>query len=291
MKTYNECIPCFAEQAYRAVSAFEATNEEEQGRLLRKTLRLLAEQDFSNTPPFMAQQIYRFLREETSIRDPYRQEKISSNKMMLKLLPEMKKRTRAASDPLEYALRLAIAGNIIDFGIGTWQEGIEIEDVISHALESNICMDSFNAFRERVKSSANILYLGDNSGEIVMDRILIEEIGAHKVTFAVRGQPILNDVTLQEAEETGITKLTRTVENGSDAPGTILRDCSPGFQKRFRQADMVISKGQGNYETLSDCPREIFFLLKVKCPVVAKTTGHPQGSVMLYHKPAGANRS
>ncbi|OQA21119.1 MAG: hypothetical protein BWY63_01362 [Chloroflexi bacterium ADurb.Bin360] len=120
-------------------------------------------------------------------------------------------------------------------------------------------------------SACDILYLADNAGEIVLDRLLIEALGPARVTVAVRGAPVINDATM----------------DGSDAPGTVLSDCSEAFQERFRKADLVISKGQGNFETLSGAPRDVCFLFKVKCPVISSNVGLPPGTQALLWSRAG----
>ena len=135
-----------------------------------------------------------------------------------------------------------------------------------------------------VRSVDNILYLGDNCGEIVFDRLLIEQLPLHKVTFAVRGSSVINDATLADAEATGMTDLVKVIDNGSDAPGTIIENCSDAFRQRFDRADLVISKGQGNYEALSDVDKDIFFLLKAKCPLIAQYIGCDLGSPVIFSR-------
>ncbi len=142
---------------------------------------------------------------------------------------------------------------------------------------------SIEKFKEAVLSANKILYLGDNSGEIVFDRLLIEQLPYDKVTYAVRGYPVINDVTMDDAVATGITKLVTVIDNGSDAPGTILDECSDKFKRVFHDADMIISKGQGNYESLSDSNKNIFFIFKVKCRVVAENTKSALGSMVIQN--------
>ncbi|MCK5255186.1 MAG: DUF89 family protein, partial [Deltaproteobacteria bacterium] len=124
----------------------------------------------------------------------------------------------------------------------------------------------------------------DNAGEIVFDRLFIEQLPREKVTYVVRGEPIINDVTIEDAREVDMFELVDVIDNGSDAPGTILETCSHEFQKRFASSDLVIAKGQGNYETLSDINKRIFFLLQVKCPVIAKDIGFEVGSFVVKAK-------
>ena len=128
-----------------------------------------------------------------------------------------------------------------------------------------------------------ILYLGDNTGEIMCDKILIEELVrcGKKVTFVTRGEPTINDATLADARYVGLDKVATVITNGSDAPGTRLEDCSPKFVAAFQSAELIISKGQGNFEGLSDVPGPIFFLFKVKCPVIALEVDAKIGTVAL----------
>ncbi|AKJ64086.1 damage-control phosphatase ARMT1 family protein [Kiritimatiella glycovorans] len=290
MQTYVECIPCFARQSLAAARAFAPGDEARQISLMTDALGYLAHCDVRRSPPAIARDVYRMLREKTGVQDPYAEEKHRSTEQVLELIPELEASFDEAADPLEHGVRLAIAGNIIDFGAGDWAKTGDLRAVIAHALETKICMESFEYFRQRLSGAERILYLGDNCGEVVFDRLLIERLPRGKVTFAVRGSPIINDVTRREAVEAGIDACADIVENGSDAPGTILEDCAPGFRRRFEEADLIISKGQGNYETLNENRKEIFFLLKVKCPVVARTTGREEGTVLLYRKPASSGR-
>jgi len=156
----------------------------------------------------------------------------------------------------------------------------QVHEAIDHALEAPLEAD-LAGFAETISSAKDILYLADNAGEIVFDRLLIEQMPLKKVTLAVKGAPIINDATMKDAEATGLTELVEVIDNGSDAPGTILEDCSEAFRQRFDEADMVIAKGQGNYETLSEADKDIFFVLKAKCSVIARDLGCQVGSLIL----------
>jgi uncharacterized protein with ATP-grasp and redox domains len=138
-------------------------------------------------------------------------------------------------------------------------------------------------FRQAVNDAREILYIADNAGEIVFDRLLIERLPIEKVTVAVKGSPVINDVTMEDALVAGLPRIVEVIDNGSDAPGTILESCSGYFQERFEKADLVIAKGQGNYETLSDIDKNIFFILKAKCPVIARDIGCEVGQ-MIFQK-------
>jgi len=282
MKTHLDCIPCFARQALEAVrriSVDPAVHE----RVLREVLRWAADVDMDQPPPVMAQRLHRRLREIIGVEDPYRAAKDAQNRLALDLLPSLEVEVRSAADPLDMAVRLAIAGNVIDMGVNGAVTEAEVRESVAQALRQPLAGD-LDGFRRAVAEARNILYLADNAGEIVFDRILIERLPAGRVTLAVRGAPIINDATRADARAAGLEGLVEIIDNGSDAPGTLLRDCGRDFRRRFAEADMVLAKGQGNFETLSEERRLIFFLFKVKCPVIAEDSGWPVGTHVLSRR-------
>ena len=259
------------------ITSDEAIHE----RLLREVLRVLGEMDLRQSPPAMAQRIHRLIRELTGESDPYLAAKDRFNRLGLNIYPELKARVEHSADPLETAIRLAIAGNVIDMGVNNHLGDEEVHEAIDHALKSPFDAD-LAAFREATLSAKDILYLADNAGEIVFDKLLIEQLPLEKVTVAVKGSPIINDATMADAETAGLAELVEIIDNGSDAPGTILDDCSKAFRQRFDETDLVIAKGQGNYETLSDVNKDIFFILKAKCPVISRNLDCEVGSLVLW---------
>ncbi|MFA7256863.1 MAG: ARMT1-like domain-containing protein [Kiritimatiellales bacterium] len=281
MNTTLHCIPCFVRQtldACRMVTDDPALHEQ----IMRDVLRWMSEMDLSLSPPELAQRIHRRLRELTGVEDPYRKQKDEHNQMALKLLPGLRTQVAASDDSLMTATHLAIAGNIIDLGAKSGLAENEVQDAILHASEKPLEGD-LETFRKEVARAGTILYLTDNCGEIVFDTLLIEQLGAKRVTLAVRGRPIINDATPMDAKTAGLNQIVPVIGNGSDAPGTLIEDCSEEFRKAFDSADLIISKGQGNFETLNDCGKNIFFLLKVKCPVVAESVCLPVGTHILRH--------
>jgi len=279
MKTYFECIPCLLRQtleAARLTTDDEAIHEQ----VIRKVLRAASEMNLRKSPPLMAQHIHRLIRQITDDNDPYRDIKDRFNHFALELYPELKEGIEWSREPLDTAIRLAIAGNIIDSGVNHHIDETQVHNAIKHALTAPLAGDP-EEFREAVSEAKDILYLADNAGEILFDRLLIEQMPLKKVTLAVKGSPVINDACLVDAQATGIADLVEVIDNGSDAPGTILAECSEGFKRRFENADLIIAKGQGNYETLSDVKKDIFFVLKVKCPVIAKHIGCEVGSLIL----------
>ena len=287
MRVYLDCLPCFMRQALDA--ARMATDDPVAQRdVLDRVAKLLPTVPFEATPIDMGQIVHRLVREVTGVADPYKEVKKESNDLGLELYQTLESQVLGSAHPLLTAIKIAGAGNIIDFGpkLAMDADGsIEraLNDSFAQALQGALDPDEYSAFKERLDGVNEVLYLGDNAGEIVCDKILIEELVklGKKVTFVTRGAPTINDVTLEDARYVGMDRVATVITNGSDAPGTRLSDCSPQFMKAFNSAQFIISKGQGNFEGLSDVPGPIFFLFKVKCPVIARETGAEIGAVVL----------
>ncbi len=280
MRTYLECIPCFLRAAVsvsRKMSDDPAVHE----RVVREVLRMAAEMSFEQSPPEMSRLIHKLLREETGNDDPYRAAKLEANAYALSLLPALRELVVKAVDPFALATRLAIAGNIIDLGTRSEVTEDEIAATLKQALGDPLDGALVESFRAAVAGSQRILYLADNAGEIVLDRLLLEQLPTERVTVAVRGRPVINDATLEDAQAAGLHELTRVIDNGGDAPGTVLSLCSPEFRREFHESDLIIAKGQGNFETLCDTDFNIYFLFQAKCPVIAREAGCRLGQAVL----------
>ncbi|RLB30909.1 MAG: hypothetical protein DRG87_03835 [Deltaproteobacteria bacterium] len=278
-----ECIPCFVRQAYEAVR-FVTDDQKSRERIVKQVLFRMANESFDKTPPSVGGDIHRIVRCLSGERDPYLEIKKDSNELAMRLMPSFKAHIRSSPDPFETALRLAIAGNVIDSAQGDRISEQVIQDAVSQSLDQSISKDIINELREQIGKATHILYLGDNAGEIVFDRLLIEELDGCHITFAVRGAPILNDALIDDARMAGLDTLVEVVDNGSDVPGTILEECSDDFRRSFMDTDLVIAKGQGNYETLGEEQKKIFFLLQAKCPVIARDIGCEQGDMAIVKK-------
>ena len=237
-------------------------------QVIRDTLQWAGAMDLNQTPPAMAQRIHRRLREITGRNDPYRLAKDRLNSLALELIPELRAKIESANDPLVMATRLAIVGNVMDMGVNGNLTVTEVHNALNLALTEPF-FGELDRFRQAITESKSVLYLADNAGEIAFDRLLVEQISPKHVTVAVRGSPVINDATIIDAQAVGLDKIAEVIDNGSDAPGTILSDCNPEFRHRFAEANLIIAKGQGNYETLSNEPGNLFFLFKVKCSVIA----------------------
>ncbi len=280
MKMFADCIPCFMNQALTA-SRMATDDSSVHDRTLRMAAAALAETDSTMTPPAMAQMIHRIIRTESGVADPYAEVKERFNAFALELYPELKRMVAESSDPFETAVRLAIAGNIIDFGASNHLRDEAVTIAIRESLQCDLDHGTLTAMREEIAAAETILYLCDNTGEIVFDRVLIEELPLERVTAVVRGAPIINDATMADAKNVGLTDLVRVIDNGTDAPGTILKQCDAELRSLFDAADVIIAKGQGNYETLSDVPRPIYHVLRIKCPVIARDVGCDVGSSLV----------
>ena len=276
MKTYLDCIPCFFNQALRAGRI--ATNDERKiKRILDEIGMVLKDIPLENTPPETGRIIYEKVREITGIYDPYKEIKIESTQKALSLYHSLKKKVEQSDDNLLAAIRIAIAGNIIDFAVN---RNIDIEQEIHEVCKKDFAIYDYTKFKEYLDKTDEILFIGDNAGESVFDRILMEEI-KKPVVYVVRDEPVINDVTYDDALLAGIDTVATIVSSGTNAPGAILTTCSSKFIKIYNDAKCVISKGQGNYEGLSDEKKPIFFMLKAKCYVIAKDIGVTEGDIVL----------
>ena len=285
MKTSLDCIPCLLRQsldAARLVSSDPSVHEQ----IVRDALHWTGEMDLNQSPPAIAQRIQRRLRELAGVIDPYREAKVWQNRMAMELIPKFRAEVKAAKDPLLMAARLAIAGNVIDMGVNGNLTEADVQQVLNQALTEPFFGEE-DRFREAIAQAKSILYLADNAGEIAFDRLLVEQISPKRVTFVVRGAPVLNDATLVDARTVELDQIVEVIDNGSDAPGTILTDCNQELRDRFANADLIIAKGQGNFETLSNEPGNLFFLFKVKCLVIADLVNQPIGMQMLVHSRLG----
>ncbi len=282
MKIYLGCIPCFARQAVEAAK-MSTNNPATREKIVREALKKAAAIPFDKTPPHMGMEIHRIIRRTVGDTDPYKELKDRYNKKAIDIYGELKKLVQESDNRLETAVRIAIAGNIIDFGITTTDSIIHLTEVVEETLKKPFAINDFEQFSREIEKANRILYLADNAGEILFDRILIEEIPDYtrKVTVAVKGHPVINDATIEDARQVGLTDLVRVIENGSDAPGTILETCSREFIEEIEHSDLVISKGQGNYETLSESKYNVYFLLKAKCPVIAVDLGVEVGDIII----------
>lgn len=284
MRIYLDCYPCFLRQALQA-ARMAGADEHRQRAILDRVLDDLRQSGAISTPPEMGDRIHRIVREEAGHGDPYRAAKDKGTRQALDLYPWLKELVAQADDPLDVSIRLSIAGNIIDLGP---PQGYELKNTVQRVLAQPFAIDDGNSLRDALSAARQLLFLADNAGETVFDRVLIETLDVPTI-YAVKGGPILNDATRQDAQAAGLDQVTTVVDTGSDAPGTILDRCSSEFRRLYSQAELVIAKGQANYETLSEEGEQVYFLLQTKCPVISRDAGVPDGSIIL--KRGGKGRS
>ena len=276
MKIYLDCYPCFFHQALKT-ARLVVSDEKILRRILLEVGALLPRIPPFATPPEIGREVYRIVTRLTGIEDPYRDIKSDCTRRALALYPDLDQMVKKAPDPLRMAVRAAVAGNIIDFGV---KEDFDLERDLFGLLSRDFAIDDYKTFRQEIKRAKKILYLGDNAGETVFDRLLLEQLPV-PVVYAVRSHPIINDAVADDAVAAGIEGLAEIISSGSDAPGTLLSLCSPEFLNHYNTADIIISKGQGNYEGLSLETRPIYFLLRAKCPVISRDIGVNKGDIIL----------
>lgn len=280
MRTHLDCYPCFLRQALEAARMNGAT-EQEQRAILGQVMRILETVDLAAMPAEIAHRAHGAVRAALHVGDPYRTIKAESTRQALAQYEHLKALVQTAADPLEVAVRLAIVGNLIDYGPpGAPADAAALQAAIKAALERPLAINHLAALRNRLADADHILYLADNAGETVFDRVLIETL-ARPTTYVVKAVPIVNDALREDALAAGLDRVAAIIDNGSDAPGTILNQCSATFRAEFDTAGLILAKGQANCETLNDCGKGVFFLLQVKCPVIAQHAGVPVGSMVI----------
>ncbi|MDX9802313.1 MAG: ARMT1-like domain-containing protein [Spirochaetia bacterium] len=289
MNTYLDCIPCFFSQALFA-SRQAGCSEKQQKQILDEVSRLIPELSMTASPPENAVKVYRVINKISGNPDPFAEIKERSNKAAQEVYPLLLKRVESSDDPLLSAVETAISGNIIDYGansnIDLMAEIEKILDQEERALHRERGeLFNIQSLQSALSSAKEILYIGDNAGEIVFDKLLVKIISRLypeiKIRFAVRGKPVINDVTLEDASSTGMDTLCEIVSSGSGTPGAVPEFVSPEFSGLLGSADVIISKGQGNYEALSGSRLPVFYLLRVKCAIIARHIPAEKGDFCL----------
>jgi uncharacterized protein with ATP-grasp and redox domains len=258
-------------------------NKKTHEKVMNEVMKYLQNISLSESPPELSKNVHEIIRNITKSNDPYKNVKKISNEKGKKLYKKIRKIVENAEDPLLTGIEYAIIGNAIDFG--TFKR-FDIDELINNGMKNNFINKAYIRFKELLETSKTILYLADNTGEIFFDKILIKQLikKGKNITYAVKSNPIINDALFEDAKFAGIDKIAEIIEydkgQKKSSPGVILKNASKSFQKIFNSADMIISKGQGNYESLNNVNREIFFLLMIKCPLVAGEIGFNEGSLL-----------
>ncbi len=278
MIAYSDCIPCLINQGLNAVRKLRLDKDIEKQIALEIAKYISSFDSIDKSPAYYAYYIQSIVKRYTNCEDPFYEVKKLSNKVAL----EATKNIQSLS--LEDALFLSGAGNAIDFAIMNPQD---VSELIKQIFEMEKGKFEIDKLKEKLETSHTILIVGDNAGEIVFDKLLAKSMREQqkKVFYAVKGYPILNDVLMDDAKEVGMDEYCQVISNGSGKVGTDLNDCSKEFLDVFYGVDVVISKGQANYETLSGADRDVFFLLTVKCFPIQSEINSQKGKVCLIYKP------
>ena len=271
MKIHGECLPCLLRQTLQTARICHCPPYQ-QIQILQAVATVIAEMDPMQSPPANAHFVYRRIADITGCEDPYYHKKRASNRQALQIVPNLRQEIRGTEQELLSAVRFAIAGNIMDYGAF---ENFDIEAALARSRSEILAVDHFGALSDalnRMPKGSAILYLTDNCGEIVYDTLLVEYLyrRGFVLTIAVKDGPIINDALREDAMEAELDKYGQIITNGGRYPGTELAHCSSQFLEYFKEADLVIAKGQGNFESLSEVDRDIFFLLTIKCAVAAQ---------------------
>jgi damage-control phosphatase, subfamily I len=286
VRTYLDCYPCFLHQVIESARV-AALDEHQQRSALQQTLAEAQTFDSTYPPSEMSSRIQALVRQASRNGDPYRQVKDTCTRQALAMYPHLKQLVQQSADPLETAVRLSVAGNIIDLGV---LQTYDLESTVQRVLSQPFAINDLPALRQALAQCGRVLFLGDNAGETVFDRLLIETLSV-PVTYVVKCGPTVNDATREDALAAGLHHVAEIVDNGADALGTLLYRCSPGFLRRFQEADLILAKGQANYESLDGSGAPVFFLLQAKCTVIAGHLGVPQYGIVLKREPADAARN
>jgi uncharacterized protein with ATP-grasp and redox domains len=262
-------------------------SEELQGRIMTEAASGLAGYKAYRNSPEVCRAMHNIVKKSTGVGDPYKTIKQRDIQTALKLYPMLKRFTDGREDSLYWALKAAATGNVLDSSMNT---NINFEAIAEAELNKRFSACDIDILKQRLGKASRLLIIGDNAGETVLDRILIEKLSALDVTYAVRSAPIINDAVMEDALASGLGTQARIISTGCDIPGVNLDECNKTFLDAFYGADIVISKGQGNFETLSDCDRDMFFLLKAKCPVLSRLLGVGLNDYVFKYHGSGNSR-
>ena len=265
MEIFLDCLPCVLRQVLEA-SRMATDKPEIQAKIMEESIEILSNYKKYRYSPDIVKDMHHVVKHLTGISDPYQHIKERDIDAAKKIQPFLRHYLAQKQNALYWALKIAATGNIIDSAI---YSNIDIEGSIQPELSKEFSVCDLDIFEEELKSAKSILIIGDNTGETVFDRVLIKRLSSYKITYAVRSEPIINDATLQDAYDSGLNDYANIITTGCGAPGVILDQCDEEFLSVFYKSDIVISKGQGNFEALSDCRRSVFFLLKAKCDMIA----------------------
>ena len=286
MKMKDQCLPCLVNQVIKVADITQAPDRE---ALYRKIFTFLAQLDFQKTNPEVIGETFAILKSHLKNDDPYYEVRKYYNMLLMDMSESIEEHIGSDEYPFYQAVKYAVIGNIIDFNPIYNRTMEEIMKFINDAEHLAFTINHVNALQKDIQEAKTLLYLGDNCGEICLDKLLIKQIKKEnpnlKVYFGVRGAAVVNDSVEADAYDVGIDEYAAIISNGDYALGTVLERTSEAFRKIFESADVVIAKGQANYECLSEYEKKkIYFLLMAKCQVIANDIGVGTNSLVCLNK-------
>lgn len=275
------CVACIINQSVKVADAIHAS-ETLKNEITSTVKEMSLDFSFDDNPPEIASYVYERMAEIADKTDLYDEVKELSSKKALSFIPLLKEKLLSADNKLLTATKIAVAGNVIDLAAAV---EFDLAEELLKVFDTKFAHNNFDLLQEKLSTAKTVLLIGDNVGEHIFDYLFIETLQElfpdAKYSYMVRGKPIINDVTMKEAKEAGFDKLCELVDSGVNTPGFVYGRANAYSKKLFDSVDLVISKGMGNYECLSPSHRkDICFLLKVKCEVVASSLLKKLGDIV-----------
>jgi uncharacterized protein with ATP-grasp and redox domains len=245
------------------------TDEELKADYLKKVLKIISEEGEEATAPVITSEINRLHQEYFKTSYSFDKLKETYNKLLLEKETDLYEKIKGSKDSILEAIKYARVGNYIDFGAMGTIDNDKLENLLCTADREQIDEAEYEAFIKELRTAKELVYLTDNCGEIVLDKLLIramkEVYTELNITVIVRGKPILNDATIEDAKLIHLEELVPVMGNGTDVPGTYLKGIDAESRNKINRADLIISKGQGNFETLNGCRLNIYYIFLCKC--------------------------
>jgi len=285
MQATIDCVHCYLKQAVTCMS-IAGIDEDKQHQILFDLMDDIKVMDRKRTPAENSTELLLKVYKQINDNDPYKEVKRKSNVLGLELYPKLKNYLKSSENRLYDALKISVSGNVIDLGIN---RSFDLDASLKHSLKFGFSKDHYDRFNSKLGKTDKVVIVGDNAGEIVFDKLLVEELSSmgKMITYIVKGGPVLNDATMEDAVQVGMDKIARVITTGSNYLGVPLQKVSGEVKILLKYSDLVISKGQANFESLEHeelAKDKVFFLLKIKCECVGRVAGAEFGDVVFFTK-------
>ena len=285
MRLKPECISCLLKS--RLDFAPEDTPVEKKIEYMQRVLRAISELELHESAPVVVLTINQIQKEMFGVTEDFTDVKVYFNDLMMSKVPELQKNLEASEDAMKLAIQYAITGNYIDFGAMNHVDETILQKYMDDAKDIEVDAVEYAALQEDIANAKSIVYLTDNCGEVVLDKLLMAEIGKRnpnaKITAVVRGADVLNDATVIDAEQVKLHEVAEVMGNGSDIAGTFLESISDEARELLENADVILAKGQANFETMQECGLNAYYIFMCKCEMFAKRFGVPRFTGMLIN--------